>query len=205
MQIIENNMRKLFTAFILIAVCGCFAAVCAQSDRGENKAAADDASVQQFALGALIEAQDYRGKWYPSRIADFKDGKYRVHYFGWSDDWDEWVLAKNIRVSDSADLGREVEAEQNGVWYPARIVDSKFGEYLVNYTAYDEDEWVAETRVREVGSRKGSGRPAEVLSNGRWCAAQVLDRRTGEFYVHYDGYSDAWNEWVKAERVRRMR
>lgn len=196
-------MKKIFTVCLLMMFCGCFATIFAQSDR-ETTENSKKSAAAQFPIGSLIEAQDYRGKWYPSRIVDLKDGKYKVHYFGWSDAWDEWVTSNKVRRSDNADLGRRVEVEQNGVWYAAQIVDTKFGEYLVTYDGYDEDEWVKEMRVREIGDHF-SGRRVEVLSNGKWISAQILDRRAGEFYVHYEGYTDAWNEWVKAERVRRIR
>ena len=36
---------------------------------------------------------------------------------------------------------------------------------------------------------------------GRWWKAEVTAIKEGEWYVHYDGYGDDWDEWVEEERI----
>lgn len=170
-----------------------------------------------YKIGDLVEAADYRGAWYKSKITDEKDGKYHVHFFGWSSSWDEWVTPDKIRYSNDYDFGREVEAEQNGVWYKALLIDSRYGtEYLVAYVGYDEDEWVKKERIRETGSSwswsyriggggGGGGKTVEVADGKKWRRAQVLKRRNKEVYVHYEGFDDVWNEWVSVDKIREVK
>lgn len=42
----------------------------------------------------------------------------------------------------------------------------------------------------------------EVLWNGHWYPATVVKREGNRTLIKYDGYSDQWNEWVGAERIR---
>jgi len=39
------------------------------------------------------------GTWYRARILRVEQGRYRVHYEGWADSWDEWVTADRIRAN----------------------------------------------------------------------------------------------------------
>ena len=43
---------------------------------------------------------------------------------------------------------------------------------------------------------------AEVEWGGKWYPVQVLEEKDGKFFVHYDTYTDASNEWVTKDRVR---
>ncbi len=46
----------------------------------------------------------------------------------------------------------------------------------------------------------------DVEWRGRWYPATVLEQRGGSHYlVHYDGYSEEWDEVVTAERIRLRR
>ncbi len=43
----------------------------------------------------------------------------------------------------------------------------------------------------------------DVEWRGRWWPATVLERKgSGRYLVHYDGYSDDWDEVVTPERIR---
>jgi hypothetical protein len=45
----------------------------------------------------------------------------------------------------------------------------------------------------------------EVEWHGSWFPAIVLERRSGRWLVHYEGYSSDWDEVVSAERIRERR
>jgi hypothetical protein len=166
-------------------------------------------STLQFKVGDLIEAQDSRKIWYKSKVLEVTADKYKVHYFGWSEDWDEWIRPEKVRNANDDDFGREVEVIQNNVWYKAQLIDVRYGEHLVSYIGYNEDEWVTDNRIRELNSSNWNenryGKKVEVLSKGKWYQARILDQRNGEFYIHYEGYSNSWNEWVTQNRVREIR
>ncbi|MBF0519434.1 MAG: hypothetical protein HQK92_06905 [Nitrospirae bacterium] len=46
------------------------------------------------------------------------------------------------------------------------------------------------------------GDKVEVLWKGTWYAATVLKAKGELTYIHYDGYSKSWDEWVGLDRIR---
>jgi hypothetical protein len=42
----------------------------------------------------------------------------------------------------------------------------------------------------------------EVEWGGKWWAAEVLQVRGNQYYIHYTGWADSWNEWVTDCRIR---
>ncbi|MCA1557335.1 MAG: caspase family protein, partial [Acidobacteria bacterium] len=52
-------------------------------------------------IGARVEVYS-EGDWYKARIIDASRGKYRVHYYGYEDSYDEWVKPSQIRGKRSA-------------------------------------------------------------------------------------------------------
>ena len=49
-------------------------------------------------------------------------------------------------------------------------------------------------------------RPVEILWQGNWYPGRVLEgpRPNGTCYITYDGYASSWDEWVTADRLRRV-
>ena len=92
------------------------------------------------------------GAWYKARIIDARGGRFRVHYFGWEDSDDEWVLLGQIRNSKGAQygVGTMVEVNWQGQWYAAQVLKLDRGEHLIHYVGYDGswDEWVSSKRMR---------------------------------------------------------
>lgn len=43
----------------------------------------------------------------------------------------------------------------------------------------------------------------QVEWKGSWYPAHILKTKGDQFYIHYDGYSDSWNEWVGPSRIRK--
>lgn len=104
-------------------------------------------------LGERVEAYSIDG-WYKGYITDFKDNKYKVHYYGYEYDEDEWVTAKMIRVPKAVHyaVGQKVEVEWKKKWYPAKVLEVKGGSHYITYTGYDSewDEWVPSSRIRKI-------------------------------------------------------
>jgi hypothetical protein len=107
------------------------------------------------------------------------------------------------------------EVEWRGVWYPARILNTNQGLYLVTYVGYGAqwDEWVERKRIR--GANRAPAVPAngqlslvralEVEWNGSWYLAELLEYRDGLSRIHYSGFGKEWDEWVAPNRVRLAR
>lgn len=83
------------------------------------------------------------GAWYRARIIGARTGRFRVHYFGWEDSDDEWVLKNQIRNSKSVQYGvnRREDANWENQWVstPAPVVDRD--ENLIHYVDDVWDGW----------------------------------------------------------------
>ncbi|HEX8175863.1 MAG TPA: hypothetical protein VF543_12150 [Pyrinomonadaceae bacterium] len=51
-------------------------------------------------VGARVQVYS-EGDWYKARIIDASKGRYRVHYYGYEDEYDEWVRPSQIRNAGS--------------------------------------------------------------------------------------------------------
>lgn len=120
-------------------------------------------------------------------------------------DFDRHAVVATARARHSADVGRCVEVVQDGVWYPAQIIDSGGGRFNVHYFGYEDsdDAWVTPDRIREADRpRYAVGTRVEVLWNKEWYPARIRARQRGVHQIHYDGYDDSDDEWVSTARIR---
>jgi hypothetical protein len=44
----------------------------------------------------------------------------------------------------------------------------------------------------------------EVLWSGAWYKAQIIEAKDGQYKIHYDGFGNNWDEWVKPDRIRQV-
>jgi hypothetical protein len=104
-------------------------------------------------LGERVEAYSIDG-WYKGYITDTKADKFKVHYYGYEYDEDEWVTAKMIRKPKLVQyaIGQKVEVEWKKKWYSARVLEVKGGSHYITYTGYGSewDEWVPSARIRKI-------------------------------------------------------
>ena len=87
-----------------------------------------------------------QGDWYKARIIDARAGRFRVHYFGWEDSDDEWVLRNQIRNSKILKYAWDatVKANWQDQWDSAEVLDEvDRGADRIHYVGYDGcwDEW----------------------------------------------------------------
>ncbi|HEV7645887.1 MAG TPA: agenet domain-containing protein [Pyrinomonadaceae bacterium] len=115
-------------------------------------AIADSAPNVSPRLGERVEAYSIDG-WYKGCITDIKADKFKVHYYGYEYDEDEWVTAKMIRQPKLVQyaVGQKVEVEWKKKWYPAKVLEVKGGSHYITYTGYGSewDEWVPSNRIRK--------------------------------------------------------
>jgi hypothetical protein len=104
----------------------------------------------------------YRGQWYRAQIEAERPGAVRVHYIGYSRDWDEWVTSDRCRrySPQRFSVGSNIDVEWNGAWYPASVLAERDGIHHVHYDGYAAvwDEWVASRRCRARTSAASTGR-----------------------------------------------
>lgn len=116
----------------------------------------------------------------------------------------DWVLS-SARARSCAREGERIEVLYRGQWYRAQIEGERSGAVRVHYIGYsrDWDEWVTADRCRRFSPQRFAvGTAIDVEWNGTWYPASVLAERDGIHHVHYDGYTDVWDEWVASRRVR---
>lgn len=145
------------------------------------------------------------GSWYPAEVLKEEDGKFHIKYDGYGDVWNEWVGKDRIRFPGKPPAEvQQAEVEWNGTWFPAKVLETKEGKFHIKYDGYG-DEWnerVGMDRIRFPDKKKAEVVQVDVEWHGTWYPAKVLEQKDGKFYIKYDGYSDASNEWVGKERIR---
>ncbi len=50
-----------------------------------------------YVVGAKVQV-NWKGSWYPAAIKGAKDGKFKIHYDGYADSWDEWVGTDRLKA-----------------------------------------------------------------------------------------------------------
>ena len=127
---------------------------------------------------------DWRGGFYPAVIVGIEGAsRYRVHYDGYGDDWEEWISPVRIqqRLSTSASAGPVIGAPK-----PAPRTNA-------STTAATQP-----AGVYRVGDR------VRVEWRGTMYMATVVAVLEGDRYrVHYDTYGQEWDENVGLNRIQR--
>lgn len=102
-------------------------------------------SFAEYPAGMNVEVK-WNGQNYPAKIKEAKGGFHYIHYTGYDDSWNEWVMYDRIITSDR----KKCFIEWNGQWYEGEMLQQKDGKYFVHYTGYgnDWDEWVPSSRIR---------------------------------------------------------
>jgi len=101
--------------------------------------------------------------------------------------------------------GEFIEAESEGKWWKAQVLREREGEVFVTWPGWGRkyDQWlpVASTRPYRpktfpVGSR------VQAKWQKKWFDAKVVKVELGLHLVHYEGFPDGDDEWVKIDRLR---
>ena len=105
-------------------------------------------------------------------------------------------------------VGRRVEVEWEGKWWPAQVIALEGGRSKIHYAGYDVswDEWVTPERIRPFAPRTlPKGTHVQVLWSGdkKWYPGTVTASENGLHKIHYDGYSHEWDEWVGIKSIRK--
>jgi hypothetical protein len=87
-----------------------------------------------------------------SALLEKQDGdRYQVHLLGWSSKPGQPYFLTSSVTRDLICLpgdGRPLLVEQNGTWYPARLLGKEGAKYRVHYLGYNEDEVVTKGRIK---------------------------------------------------------
>lgn len=104
-------------------------------------------------VGERVESYSIDG-WYKGIIIDAEGGKFKVHYFGYEDAEDEWVVPKMIRQAKTVQyaVGRRVQVQWQKKWYAAKVLQVEGGVHFIKYDDYGSEwnEWVPSARIRKI-------------------------------------------------------
>jgi RNA binding activity-knot of a chromodomain len=119
----------------------------------------------------------WQGKYYLATIRKVSnDDLFLIHYDGYDSSWDEWVEPNRIRPFKGQ----------------ASIAPDGTGKV---YTPVQTPTLAQRLRV---------GGDVEVLWQGTWYPATIMKvgARNLQYYIHYKGYGNNWDEWVGTTRIR---
>jgi hypothetical protein len=99
----------------------------------------------EYAVGTKVQVE-WEKKKYPAEIKETRNGFHYIHYTGFDDSWNEWVMYDRIYTTDR----KKCTIEWGGQWYPGEMLQQKNGKYFVHYTGFgnDWDEWVPASRIK---------------------------------------------------------
>ena len=108
---------------------------------------------------------------------------------------------------DEAVAIRDRVRQIEGAFAVGQQAQVKDGRYCVPYTRYatSSREWVGRDcsgRVARPAVQYRACQKVEVEWGGTWWAAEVLQVRGNQYYIHYTGWSNSWDEWVSECRIR---
>jgi len=112
----------------------------------------EDRVVEKGGTASRTALVEWNGERYPAVVLQEKDGRYRVHYVGYADTWDEWVGPDRINLAAAAvKVGSSVKVQWDGKWYPARVLAVDGARTQVHYEGFgaEWDEWVGPERMRQ--------------------------------------------------------
>ncbi|MFO0663526.1 MAG: agenet domain-containing protein [Polyangiaceae bacterium] len=146
------------------------------------------APVATYAVGDKVDVK-WNNSWWKGEVLSVDNGKYRVHYTGWSSNWDETVAADRIRaLSGESKVGSM--AEGTGSADPAASAAPS-----ASASAAASSAPAATAAAYKVGDK------VDVNWKGSWYQAKILS--AGATYkVHYIGWASSWDESVPASRIR---
>lgn len=177
------------------------------------------AHAQTFRKHEPVEIATDNGKIYNATVLEVKDGKYLIHYDGFSSSEDVWLTADQIQKAVKPGQPAEMYAT-DGKWYKGTILEIANNRFRFRPEGYSAtaDQWLSREQFRTVApittmpavQQKGTGAAGEmepgakveIFRGGKWQPGNITERRNQEVKVHYEGLADSRDEWVKRDRVR---
>jgi hypothetical protein len=105
----------------------------------------------------------------------------------------------------TAPRGKLIEGEWQGKWWKAMVLEEKGGEVCVTWPGWSRkyDMWLPKSRTRAYSPKTWPvGAKVEVEWRKQWWPARILKVERGLHFVHYDGFPESDDEWVRAERIK---
>lgn len=113
------------------------------------------------------------------------------------------IAYKYLRKSTSGEM--KFNAPSNPGSYDMRMHDTDASGKEVASTTFSVLQPTAANTEEVAGFHFKNGDAVMVEWKGSWWPAKVIAVQRGKhpYKIHYDGYSDSWNEWVGPKRIKR--
>ncbi len=151
--------------------------------------------------GAYCYALDQKGKWRAARILGKTGNLFRCEFYNYSVYDYQNLSAASVRTIyfPVYQVGKKVEVEWEGKYYPAEITSVSDAFMYIHYTGYDKtyDEWVMYDRIKT-----GNEISKSIEWEGTWYPGIVLEKNDTACFITYEGYDHTWDEWVSHDRVK---
>jgi len=118
-------------------------------------------------------------RWWRAEVLQTDGDHSLIRYVGYGSEWDEWVGIDRFKVYSEEDARNSA---------PTEIVPQT--------TALPDPE--ANGTLVQGKLAKGD---LLVEWGQQWWPSEILKQEGGNYFIHYKGYGDHWDEWVTAERL----
>ena len=102
-------------------------------------------------------------------------------------------------------MGEFIEGESAGKWWKARVLKERDGEVYVTWPGWKRsyDEWLPLSRTRPYHPKTYKvGDLVQTEWRKQWYDARVIKVELGLHLVHYEGFAESDDEWVRYDRLR---
>jgi len=116
-------------------------------------------------IGDDLDVRDTVGTWLPAHIIKIYGENVFVHYHGYLEKWDEWILKNSSRLSEkgsrvdedkwekltkilSFKIGDDLDVlDSSGTWISARVIDMNDASVCIQYNDLS-NEWIEKSSYR---------------------------------------------------------
>lgn len=134
-----------------------------------------------------------------------------------SPDFDKEMVISEVQFPDET-MPERAEVLWKEKWYPAKVLERKDGQSKIRWVSIGwdtsaSDEWVDDSRVRKpppaddnlplaTAKKWNIGDKVQVKWRETWYPAVIKKYNDGEYYIHYTGYEDSYDEWVSPKAIK---
>lgn len=174
---------------------------------------------QTFKTGEKIDVLLVDGKVYKATVAAIESDKYQVHFDGYSAGYDVWMVAGQLQRPPVVGGPVEMFGADNK-WYKATVLEITGDKYKVRFdgSTASGERWLKRNEFRTVAKAAPVVQPAkpetttaagftvgsavEIFYGTSWYKGTVLEVKGDQYKVHYDGWSNTFDEWLRSNRLR---
>eukprot|EP00475_Leptophrys_vorax_P028524 TRINITY_DN4132_c0_g1_i1.p1 TRINITY_DN4132_c0_g1~~TRINITY_DN4132_c0_g1_i1.p1 ORF type:complete len:913 (-),score=221.36 TRINITY_DN4132_c0_g1_i1:68-2806(-) len=175
-----------------------------------------------YDVGTRIDAQDLNNIWCVGEVIDIEHKRIKVHFFGWENRFDEWILKDGNRVAHlfthtkhPQPINERAKANETTLknlgFSPEEIIEAMKQENCkgdfqnsVNYAFYQAHLRRLKTKRTLKKGEFQLGMTLDVRDDkfGMWCIAEIVAISEDQLKIHYLGWGEKYDEWLDSDTPR---